>query len=228
MDDENLTCKINPKKEQNIKAILIAFSAIMGVAIVVAIMVGVYFIVSKKTATANNVNGPQFQNENQLINQIPATNKPKLGATLPFTITANDRLIVRISASNSFQSNYYIYKYPVGTFASLSDLINALNTSSNWEAVFFDSTNKYWVLNAYLVWGQSLGKLTFTWTDTAFDQIMFYKIPPTDDPLFAVPVGQGGINDSIVLPNYDKFIDSFGMNTTTIYSTGETITLSFP
>jgi hypothetical protein len=211
------------KGEKNTRILFIVLSVTAILAIVITIVIGAYFILTKKSATAvaNNKNKPA-------ITEPPENKVAAISSGLPFTIGSSDRLIIKASKSDNFQSTYFIYKYPVGTYNTLSDLVNALNIQNGFEAIFFDSTNRIWAVNALLTWGQNMGKLNFTWTDTYFNRIIFYKGPPFNDPLFGLSSGQSGINDSIVQPNFAKFIDNFGIRTDLIYNTGETITLNFP
>ena len=124
------------------------------------------------------------------------------GATFPFEIVENQRLIVYLEKSNSSYSNYYIYKYPVGIYTTLNELVDALNTVNNYRSIYFDSKNSVWILNKGLIWSiSSSNTLQFEWTDSFYDKFAILTSPPFANPLFHFSEGQGAINDVLNTPD---------------------------
>lgn len=212
------------KQSKTNRVTLIVIMVLLAVVIIVIVVVAIVLALGPNSAAA------AAKKKAALQENPKDTNSPlKLfGATLPVTISSTDRLIIRASKSNSFLSTYFIYKYPPGTYATLDDLVTALNTANNFEAIYFDSTNRIWFVNDFLVWGSSSGKLTVTWTDTFYDTIRFFRFAPFQDPAFTVSDGTSGINDSNIQPNWIHLIDTFSIPTTEDYTTNQTIDLAFP
>lgn len=124
------------------------------------------------------------------------------GAVFPFQILANQRLIVYLQRSNSSYSNYYVYKFPIGTYTSLPDLVTALNTVNNYRAIYFDTKNSVWVINKGLIWSiSSSGVLQFEWTNSFYDKFAILTSAPLANPAFHFSEGQGGINDVLNTPD---------------------------
>ena len=70
----------------------------------------------------------------------------------PIKITSNQRLILYLQKTGTNLSNYYIFKFPIGTYNDYETLIESLNTSNSHLGIFFDSNNSIWSTNRILEW----------------------------------------------------------------------------
>lgn len=172
---------------------------------------------------------PKTVASSSLIQQIIIPKSGLFKATLPYTINSNERLIVKVTRSATYFTDYFIYKYPSGTYADLTSLVDALNTVNNSDAIYFDTVNFTWFINKSLYWSISPGgKLQVTWQDAFYDQVMFFSSAPLQDPIFSFSNGQGGIDDTTVPPNVSTLVNSFGIPIDTTFNRGVPIVLPFP
>ena len=199
---------------------LIVSCVVVSAVIVIVVIIAAVLLRNKPSNNNNNVN-PNLQLkgvDSKLKGVIPV---------FPFTIGDRDRLIVKIQNPQLSLSSYFIYKYPTGTYNNLTDLVAALNLQSNFEAIYFSSSDTSWWINDFLGWGILNGNLTFTWTDTVYNQIQFLASPPFNDPLFAVS-NTSGINDSTVQPNWTHLITAFNITPNVNYYYSQNVVLNFP
>lgn len=153
---------------------------------------------------------------------------PLFKASLPYTINANERLIVKVIRSATYFTDYFIYRYPTGTYVDLQSLVNALNTVNNSDAIYFDANNFTWFINKSLYWSISgAGKLQVTWQDAFYDQVVFFSSPPLQDPKFVFSNGQGGIDDTTVQPDTTTLVTDFGIPIGPVFQKGIPIPLPF-
>lgn len=197
---------------------------VVGVVIVVVIVVSAVMLTQKST---DDTSGGLTSKKGRRFKRKPKMDYPSTVGIFPFTIGSHDRLIVKVENPQFSQENYFIYKYPPGTYANLDALVTGLNTVANFEAIYFNTLNTTWSINGFLIWENVNGKLGFTWTDTYYTQISFEKYP-SKSPLFTVSSGQQGINDASTQPNWIALIEGFGIPVNTIFIADRPVILPFP
>jgi hypothetical protein len=150
--------------------------------------------------------------------------------SLPFIIASNERLIVTISRSNSPYLTWYIYSYPVGTYTTLEDLVDALNTAENWQAIYYNVLNSTWFVNSSLYWSinATTGSLQFQWNNTFYDQYKFIDVAPLSNPLFHYSNGQGAINDVVNPPDVRTLPISLGLPINVLLNGDQPYPANFP